>query len=64
MYNRPKLLNIKIKHMKKIIILLLALGLTSCGAYNSMAFEDVGICRYDSECKVTSIHDHAYYVNR
>ena len=50
--------------MKKIIILLLALGLTSCGAYNSIAFEDVGICRYDSECEVTSIHDHVYYVNR
>jgi hypothetical protein len=64
MYNRSKLLNIKTKHMKKIIILLLALGLTSCGTYNSMVFEDIGICRYDSECKVTSIHDHAYYVNR
>jgi hypothetical protein len=64
MYNRPKLLNIKIKHMKKIIILLFALGLTSCGAYNSIAFEEGIICRYDSECKITSIHDHAYYVNR
>lgn len=50
--------------MKKIFAFAVLLGLASCATSESITYKPQNNCRYDSECTITSIHDHAYVVVR
>ena len=61
MYNRPKLLTIKIKHMKKIFVFALLLLLASCGTHKQTIASEQPICRQDLNCTNYGIHDHVFF---
>ena len=54
-----KLLTIKIKHMKRLLIILGLLLLTGCGASNYVASSIDG-CPVDEECNIIATHYHIY----
>jgi len=55
-----KLLTIKIKHMKKLFILLGVLLLTGCATSNSIAYEPNFKHCSIPDCEITSIHNHVF----
>ena len=61
MYNRPKLLTIKIKHMKRIFVFTLLLLLSSCAVSEGIAYDSAPICRYSVDCEISGIHDHVFF---
>ncbi len=46
--------------MKKFIIILGFLLVTSCAVSEGIAYEPT-TCRYDAECSITGIHDHVSF---
>jgi len=54
-----KLLTIKIKHMKKLLIILGLFLLTGCGTSNHLA-SNFGECNYDKDCDIITTHYHVY----
>ena len=61
MYNRPKLLIIKIKHMKKIFVFVVLFLLASCAVSEGIAYENAPTCRYSVDCEISGIHDHVFF---
>jgi len=61
MYNRLKLLTIKIKHMKKIFTFIVLLSLTGCVATEGIVRVEQPICRQDADCTNYGIHDHVFF---
>jgi uncharacterized lipoprotein YajG len=54
-----KLLTIKIKHMKKLLIILGFFLLTGCGASNYVA-TNIDECPIDQKCNIIATHYHVY----
>lgn len=59
-------INLKTFIMKKLTLISVLFALTSCGITQFKTQSEGGEfnqnCRYDINCEISGIHDHAYYI--